>query len=197
MTLLQPEPGGYRVVLADPPWRNRGNGRARKYYKFLGQAAIEALPVADLRAPNSVLLLWSTWTELEHAMAVVAAWGYEYMTGFPWIKTYSPPFTDITGSLEARVVYGTGYWLRGCSEPVLIGWHGDTKPGANQFMGLLSERLQHSRKPESIYHFAEGYPGPYLELFARRARPGWHAWGNEAPGCIDLPGFPSLAQEGA
>ncbi|MDR2252657.1 MAG: hypothetical protein LBD97_02145 [Bifidobacteriaceae bacterium] len=23
-------------------------------------------------------------------------------------------------------------------------------------------------------------PGPYLELFARYARPGWHTWGDEA-----------------
>ena len=45
--------------------------------------------------------------------------------------------------------------------------------------GLLAERMQHSRKPDSLHDVAETMPGPRLELFARRARPGWTVWGNE------------------
>jgi N6-adenosine-specific RNA methylase IME4 len=42
-------------------------------------------------------------------------------------------------------------------------------------------RREHSRKPEESYHIIERYyPDlPKLELFARHARPGWDAWGNE------------------
>jgi N6-adenosine-specific RNA methylase IME4 len=29
-------------------------------------------------------------------------------------------------------------------------------------------------------------PGDYLELFARRKRPGWHSWGNEIESDIQL-----------
>ena len=39
---------------------------------------------------------------------------------------------------------------------------------------------EHSHKPEEQYAIIERCsPGPYLELFARRKRPGWHSWGNE------------------
>lgn len=45
---------------------------------------------------------------------------------------------------------------------------------------------EHSVKPERIYARAERlWPGatPRLELFARRRRPGWAAWGKQAPQC--------------
>ena len=38
-------------------------------------------------------------------------------------------------------------------------------------------------KPEEFFDIVEKVsPGPYLELFARRQRPGWETWGDEAPG---------------
>ena len=38
----------------------------------------------------------------------------------------------------------------------------------------------HSHKPEEAYAVIERCsPGTYLELFARRKRPGWDVWGNE------------------
>ena len=40
----------------------------------------------------------------------------------------------------------------------------------------------HSVKPDAFYDLVEkASPGPYLELFARRARLGdWHYWGNQS-----------------
>ena len=41
-------------------------------------------------------------------------------------------------------------------------------------------RGRHSAKPEAFQDMVEAVsPGPRLELFARRARPGWTVWGNE------------------
>lgn len=31
-------------------------------------------------------------------------------------------------------------------------------------------------------------PGPYLELFARRARFGWDYWGDQSLGTAEMPG---------
>lgn len=47
--------------------------------------------------------------------------------------------------------------------------------------------LEHSRKPDEAYELIERiYPElPKIELFARQARPGWAAWGNQAP-CADV-----------
>jgi N6-adenosine-specific RNA methylase IME4 len=40
---------------------------------------------------------------------------------------------------------------------------------------------QHSQKPEAFLDMVEEtFPGPRLEMFARRARFGWDYWGNES-----------------
>ena len=48
----------------------------------------------------------------------------------------------------------------------------------------------HSHKPEEQYAVIERLSdGPYLELFTRRRRPGWSAWGNEIDADIVIPGY--------
>jgi ParB-like chromosome segregation protein Spo0J len=49
-------------------------------------------------------------------------------------------------------------------------------------------RREHSRKPDEGYELVEAmYPElPRLELFARNTRPGWAAWGNEAPDLLNM-----------
>lgn len=47
-------------------------------------------------------------------------------------------------------------------------------------MLLAAPRREHSRKPDDIHTRVEALTGgPYLELFARQARPNWDAWGAE------------------
>lgn len=49
-------------------------------------------------------------------------------------------------------------------------------------------RGRHSEKPEAFLDLVEQVsPGPYLELFARRARFGWDYWGDESLGTAELP----------
>jgi N6-adenosine-specific RNA methylase IME4 len=45
----------------------------------------------------------------------------------------------------------------------------------------VTPRREQSRKPDEVYEMIEAmYPQlPRIELFARNARPGWAAWGNE------------------
>lgn len=50
-------------------------------------------------------------------------------------------------------------------------------------------RRWHSEKPETAYRIIELVsPGSRLELFARRRRPGWSAWGNEVESDVVLGG---------
>ena len=44
---------------------------------------------------------------------------------------------------------------------------------------ILYERKAraHSRKPGTMQDYLQSFDGPYLELYARRARPGWTSWG--------------------
>jgi len=53
-------------------------------------------------------------------------------------------------------------------------------PGRRQVNLFTERKREHSRKPERLYDIVEACsPGPYLELFARHPRRGWHRWGNE------------------
>lgn len=181
----------YGVIIADPPWQYGGGGKtfkgaAEHHYETMSLKSIKALPVGDLAAPDSVLLLWATWPLLEAAMLVIPAWGFEYVTGFPWIKIQGPPQVTLSGEWEYKPSYGVGFWVRGCSEVVLVARKGAPEPSPASFVGLLSERFHHSRKPQNLYEYAETMPGPYLELFARRQRQGWDSFGNEVESSISL-----------
>lgn len=181
----------YGLILADSPWRFRNagiTGAAEKHYPTMSTGEIMALPVPILAAPDSVLLLWGTWATVPDVLLVMGAWGFVYKTGFPWLKMRGEPMRNLWGEFEHKPVYGMGWWVRGCSEPVFVGVRGGARPPSRQFVGILSRRFKHSRKPENLYEYAEAFPGPRLEMFARCARPGWDAWGNEVEGSIDLRG---------
>jgi N6-adenosine-specific RNA methylase IME4 len=131
-------------------------------------------------------LLWCTWPQLQEGIRVIAEWGFSYVTGFPWVKIIGQPQVDLWGQLTIRPTYGVGFWARGCTEMVLIGRRGQVSPPDLGWVGLLSPNYYHSRKPDNLYQYAESLPGPYLEMFARRARSGWDVYGNEAPDSIAL-----------
>lgn len=173
---------GFRVVIADPPWsyNNSGcRGTAANEYSTMSVGAICDLPVGDLCESDATLFLWATWPNLVEALDVVKAWGFEYVTGLPWIKLREKPFGDLWGEVVAPPQYGVGFWVRGCTEPLLIARRGKVSPVTGDFVGLISENFGHSRKPDNVHQLAERLEGPYLELFARRHRAGWSVFGNE------------------
>lgn len=189
----------YKVIIADPAWsyNNAGiNGAAEKHYDVQSDEEIAALDVKSRAEEDAVLFLWATWPKLDVAMrSILPAWGFDYVTGFPWIKLSKElPQVDLFGELKLQTAWGQGWWVRGVSEPLLIARRG--KPERpDMFLGLISDlfsstdgevrttalvspRFEHSRKPDNLYEIAESLPGPYLEMNARRARPGWDLWGN-------------------
>ena len=178
----------YGVIVADPPWQYRvskGEGTAEEQYDTMTDADIWKLPVPELALPDCVLFLWGTWPKLPEALTTLQSWGFDYVTGFPWVK-----MTNGRG-----INYGVGYWVRGCSEYVFVGRKGNVSPPRMKgYLGILSPNLQHSRKPSSVHEIAEALPGPYLELFARRPRKGWDVFGNDVqPELAGLPLFTEAA----
>lgn len=133
-------------------------------------ADICAMPVSEIAAPDSVLFLWATSPKLAEAMQVVSSWGFDYRTSMVWTKPQ----------------LGLGYYARIQHELLLIATRGNpgtpTPPNRPRSVQHFP-RGKHSQKPDLFYDLIERmYPAPTkLELFARRARPGWMAWGNEAP----------------
>jgi len=175
--------GTFHLAIADPPWsyKNSGcRGAAADQYATMTVDEICGLPVPDLMAKDSVLLLWATWPNLPEAFRVMASWDFTYITGFPWVKVTNV-YRDLWDDVQIKVKYGVGFWARGTTEVVMIGRRGDVHPPDGGFIGLLSPNLRHSRKPDDLYAYADSIPGPRIELFARRPRPGYTAWGKEAP----------------
>ena len=178
----------YKVIYADPPWHynNSGcRGAAENEYSVMKDEDIYKLLVCEYADPDSVLLLWATWPKLIEAMKVIDCWGFKYVTGMPWLKV-NQVTNGLFGEVEFKSPYGIGFWVRGCSEPILIAKRGNAKPPLDGFIGLLSPNMFHSRKPESIYEYAESLDGPRLELFARVEREGWDVFGNEVKNSISL-----------
>jgi N6-adenosine-specific RNA methylase IME4 len=178
----------YGVIYADPPWRfelwaESGRDRvADNHYPCMPQHEIGALPVPA--ADDCVLFLWATVPMLPAALYVLAAWSFTYKSAIFWNKDGSP---------------GTGYWTRNEVEILLIGVRGDVPaplPGEQPPQVIQAPRGAHSEKP-TIFAEIIGklYPNtPKLKMFARRARPGWDVWGNEArpphiPDDLSIPDF--------
>jgi N6-adenosine-specific RNA methylase IME4 len=180
----------FRTVLADPPWRfqNRTGKMAPEHgrlarYGTMSFDEIAALPVAEVCDEKAHLYLWVPNALLAEGMATMAAWGFTYKTNLVWFKTRKD------GGPDGR---GVGFYFRNVTELVLFGVRGrDNRtlaPGRRQ-VNLFSEpKREHSRKPEELHEIVERCsPGPYLELFARHPRAGWHVWGNEVGDAEGLP----------
>ena len=180
-----PKSKHYRVIYADPPWTfatysRKGKGRSSEaYYDCMSLADIKAVPVAEWAADDCVLLLWTTDPLLEKAFEIIAAWGFTYKTvGFYWAKTKKaePVYND------RSFFMGLGFWTRANPEPCLLATRGKPRRRRADVAKLIvSPRREHSRKPDEAYERIEALcEGPYLEMFARSARPGWDRWGVEA-----------------
>jgi len=186
----------YKVIIADPPWgyanwSERKNGAAQAIYNTMSIEDLCAMPVSQIAAPDCVLLMWATNPKLVEAVKLGTAWGFEYVTKFPWIKISGHPQTNFSGEYEYKPHYGIGFWVRGCSEDILVWKRGNIKPPDLGWVGIISKQFQHSRKPDNLYEYAESLPAPRLEMFARRRREGWDAFGNECEGSIRLPTLPA------
>ncbi|OPX85528.1 MAG: hypothetical protein A4E53_03522 [Pelotomaculum sp. PtaB.Bin104] len=163
--------GCYRTLVADPPWRYQDSNTraaAEKHYGTMSTEEICGLPVKEKVNENAHLYLWTTNSHLPEALQVARAWGFTYKTMLTWVKPQM----------------GLGHYFRGSTEHVLFCVRGNLSTKDNATRNWFeSPRAEHSQKPEVFYQLVEKCsPGPYLELFARRKRPGWQAWGNEVGG---------------
>ncbi len=190
------QPDKFNIIYADPPWRfknwsmdelaKRGEKWARRNgrspYDVMTTEDICALPVVDLAARDSVLMMWATYPKLPDALEVVAGWGFEYKTvGFTWLKL------NPSGS---GFKMGLGYHSRGNAEICLLATRGNgLRRVDNSVLQVIIEPVgEHSRKPhEARLRIARLYGNvPRIELFARQRFDGWAIWGNQAPGGCDI-----------
>lgn len=175
-------PGGFQTVLADPPWRflNRTGKVAPEHrrldrYDTMTVDEIKGLPIDTVTATNSHLYLWVPNALLPDGLKVMEAWGFKYVSNIVWAKRRKD------GGPDGR---GVGFYFRNVTELILFGVKGKMRtlaPARSQVNMIETRKREHSRKPDEQYDLIEQCsPGPYLELFARYPREGWHVWGAEA-----------------
>jgi N6-adenosine-specific RNA methylase IME4 len=162
----------YRTIVADPPWRYAAaatKADASKHYSTLHVNDIMLLgsQVQELAEDDAHLWLWTTNAFMEEGHKVVRAWGFRPLTILTWCKKQP----------------GVGYYLRNNTEHCIFASRG--KPIVPEEKAMASwyiwPRGAHSAKPEAFLDLVEQVsPAPYLEMFSRRNRIGWHTWGDEA-----------------
>jgi N6-adenosine-specific RNA methylase IME4 len=166
----------FAVGYMDPPWqyavRSEVTGReksAENHYPTMPTDEIIALlRELDPFTDNAVVFCWATNPMLLDGLRVLAELGFTYVHHWVWDKE----------------VAGTGYWGRDRHEVLLIGRRGDVAaplPGTQPETVHSERKGRHSAKPdfyaEQIEKLFSGVAR--LELFSRRARPGWDHWGFE------------------
>ena len=166
---------GFRCIVADPPWKQPMTGKRTRPkggpapelpYPTMTLDEIKALPVGGMAEPDAHLWLWTTNAFLEDGFAVLRAWGFRYLAPIHWIKPS-----------------GIGNWFVHRTQTLLFGYRERCRFPLRRYAPNIIETgdpARHSEKPEAAFALIEAVsPGPRLELFARRARPGWTVWGNE------------------
>jgi N6-adenosine-specific RNA methylase IME4 len=163
----------YGVILADPEWKFKtwdGLSTGAEHYATSELDAIKKRDVPSISAKDCVLFLWATVPMVTHALEVMEAWGFKYVSQVAWVKG----------------IAGTGYWFINKHEMLLVGTKGNVPapaPGTQILSVIEAPRGKHSEKPEVFLEMVEKYfpTLPKIELNRRGpARDGWDAWGAEA-----------------
>jgi N6-adenosine-specific RNA methylase IME4 len=183
----------YRTIVADPPWHydsfpsTEATGQDKRLapgkslsrpmsYPSMTVEEICALPIASLADDSARVFLWTTNRYLPDSFGVLAAWGFTYRQTLLWVKPGVPPFG--------------GSVARNFAEFLLVGTRGKPERLSVAHSNVITaskSKAQHSRKPEAFLDLVEAVsPGPYVELFARRARFGWDYWGDQSLGTAEL-----------
>lgn len=209
--------GRYRTIVADPPWdygdkSSPWRSSSDDPYPLMPLEEIAALPVADLSTEQAHLYCWAVLPLMAEAYDVIRGWGFTPSTVLTWCKPGPGLGGGFRGNTEHLIAArrgetasvnptcaGCGGRVRGarkcaCAEPR---WRHKGQPigdlvtaytGVGAGTWYEAPRGRHSEKPELFMDLIERMsPGPYVELFARRARFGWDYWGDQSLGTAQMP----------
>ena len=112
--------GRFGIVYADPPWDYKGQlqhagpgsgdtGGAERHYPTVTLDMLAALDVARIRAPDSLLFMWSSSPHLDQAIELGKRWGFAWATvGFVWDKQRVNPGFYTLSQCELCLVFKHG-----------------------------------------------------------------------------------------
>ena len=144
-------------------------------YRTLTLARIAALPVGEIAGATAHLYLWCPNAMLPEGLAVMDAWGFTYKSNIVWHKVRKD------GGSDGR---GVGFYFRNVTELILFGVRGRNArtlaPGRRQVNLLTTRKREHRQARRAVCDRRSVQSRTLFELFARGARAGWAAWGNQA-----------------
>ena len=165
----------YNTVVIDPPWEISLTGTVKREnraktlpYKTMTLSEIKELPIQSIINTGGHLYLWVTNKTLRDGYDVLDAWGIRFHLVLPLVK-------------PSGIAPCMGYVF--ASEFCLLGFAGKpmqkfTSIGALNWFNHKTR--VHSTKPDEFYTVVERMsPSPRIDMFARRQRIGWDAWGDE------------------
>uniref|UniRef100_A0AAT9JAK0 ORF63 n=1 Tax=Nitrosopumilaceae spindle-shaped virus TaxID=3065433 RepID=A0AAT9JAK0_9VIRU len=173
----------YKIIYADPPWSYESNpnhkrgiwGIATDNYDTMSMDELKQLPVQDIADDDCILFMWATFPNLQQALDLIKAWGFEYKTvAFVWEKF------DKTNNVLKK--YGLGWYTRSNVEIVMIGRKGKFERKSAAVQQVVKSTIgEHSEKPNEVRNRILKLCGdlPRIELFARTKVHGWDVWGND------------------
>lgn len=165
--------GVFDAIVIDPPWPMekierdvRPNQGRSLDYPTMGEAELCAMTLPA--AKDCHLWCWTTSTFLPLAFRCLEAWGFSYSCLFVWHKPGGP---QPAGGPQFNC------------EPILYARRGSPKFVDTKafFTCFEATRGKHSEKPEAFYDVVRRVTaGRRLDMFNRRAIPGFEVWGKEA-----------------
>lgn len=176
----------WKTVVADPPWQptmaitNGGAPKASPQRQYETASVSEIISLRPSLAEQAHVYIWCVAQHVDWAYEVARAWACEPIIVWTWRKP---------GAGTGRFQCNTEHILvarRGNRIGNPFGQGGRHAP-ATPGTCFDWPRGRHSEKPDGFFELVERLsPEPRLEMFARRARPGWSVWGNQAPTIDDL-----------
>jgi N6-adenosine-specific RNA methylase IME4 len=157
----------------------------QKHYPTASIEHLMTIPMRDILLPNALVAAWLTGPLLVQGvhLRLFEAWGIEPSSlMFVWLKTWNKfAMTTLTGTplLDSDLAMGGGYTTRQNAEYVILGRRGKGRRlRADIKQVIVSNRREHSRKPEEFFHRCVHYAeGPFLDMFGGAPREGWGHWG--------------------
>lgn len=189
------------VLTADPAWLfdDKLPGFARGAAKNYREQHIDDIIARrnfefswPLLNEDCVLFLWRVGSQQEEALEVVRGWGFKTKGEIVWNKL----------TKNGKPWFGMGRIQRQAHETCIVATRGRSaevvidrgcrstfeakvpvyEPNHPKVLAGIAKAgsYVHSGKPEEFRDLVEKMcKGPYVELFARRTRPGWDTRGNE------------------
>lgn len=200
-------PDRYDVLSIDCPWTFKAYSGPTDYgrtseahYPVLDLAELAKLPINDLCAKNALVFVWAVGSQLDTTIELAKHWGLTFVNGgLTWAKTNRKVTAEPRNVFDRSTWFlGMGFYMRGNTEYALLFKKGRPKIVSRAVPQILVAPVgKHSAKPDEAQlrmewlvegdewyqRYLAGEQPPltksYLEVFARRERPGWDCIGNE------------------